>query len=208
MMNRRAFNRINYGMFLATAQGENGPQGCVVNSLHQVTSSMPFKFSMTVNKSNETFRAIEHSGFFAATVLSKDAPKELVDLFGYKSGRAVNKFEGKEVQSDLNGSPYLTEGAIARFSFKVVDKLDLSTYMLYIADAVDAEVLADGAALTVDDFKNAGSTAPATATVIRTLDKNFGWKCSVCGYIAEMEELPQGYQCPICRANRDKFVKL
>ncbi|MFR4335699.1 MAG: hypothetical protein ACLT3D_07060 [Lawsonibacter sp.] len=26
--------------------------------------------------------------------------------------------------------------------------------------------------------------------------------------MAERETLPDGYQCPICRANRDKFVKV
>lgn len=206
-MNRKSFNRINYGMFILSAKGETQPQGCVINSLHQVTSSIPYKFSVTVNKSNETFKAIEATGTFAATVLAKDAPKELVDLFGYKSGRAVNKFEGKDVKTDGNGSPYITEGAIARFSFKVVDKLDLGTYMLYIADAVEGEVLADGAALTVDDFKNAGNSTPPAATIIRTMEA-VSWKCTVCGYIAEMEELPEGYKCPICKADRSKFVKL
>lgn len=207
-MNRKAFNRINYGMFILSAQGESQPQGCIVNSLHQITSSMPFRFSLTVNKSNETFKAIESSGAFAATVLAKHAPKELVDLFGYKSGRAGNKFEGKDVKVDGNGSPYIEEAAIARFSFKVVDKLDLGAYMLYIADATEGEMLADGPALTVNDFKNAGNSTPPTATVIRTMEDNFGWKCTICGYIAEVETLPEGYQCPICRANRDKFVKL
>ena len=32
--------------------------------------------------------------------------------------------------------------------------------------------------------------------------------CTICGYVAEKETLPDGYQCPICRANKDKFVKL
>ena len=58
-MNRKAFSRINYGLFIVGAELDGKPQGCIVNSLHQVTSSMPFKFSLTVNKSNETFKAIE-----------------------------------------------------------------------------------------------------------------------------------------------------
>ena len=206
-MNRKAFNRINYGLFLITAAGESQPQGCVVNSLHQVTSSMPFKFSLTVNKSNETFKAIEARGAFSATVLAKDAPKELVDLFGYKSGRVVNKFDGLTAQTDGNGNPYLTEHMLALFSCKVVDRLDLGNYMLYIAETTEAEVLGDGPALTVDDYKNGGGSTPPSATVVRTLQGNEGWRCTICGYVADKEELPEGYQCPICRANRDKFVK-
>ena len=207
-MNRKAFSRINYGLFIVGAELDGKPQGCIVNSLHQVTSSMPFKFSLTVNKSNETFKAIEAKGSFAATVLAKDTPKDLVNLFGYKSGRIVNKFDGFDVERDGAGNPYVKDHALARFSCKVVEKLDLGTYMLYIAETMEAEVLGEGPALTVDDFKNDGGSTPPTATVVRTLEGNEGWRCTICGYVAEKETLPDGYQCPICRANKDKFVKL
>ena len=207
-MNRKAFSRINYGLFIVGAELDGKPQGCIVNSLHQVTSSMPFKFSLTVNKSNETFKAIEAKGSFAATVLAKDTPKDLVNLFGYKSGRVVNKFDGFDVERDGAGNPYVKDHALARFSCKVVEKLDLGTYMLYIAETTEAEVLGEGPALTVEDFKNDGGSTPPTATVVRTLEGNEGWRCTICGYVAEKETLPDGYQCPICRANKDKFVKL
>lgn len=207
-MDRKAFNRINYGLFLIGAQGESQPQGCVVNSLHQVTSSAPIQFSMTMNKKNETYKAIQKKGSFSATVLAKDTPKDLVDLFGYKSGRVVNKFDGFDVKQDGNGNPYIGDYALARFACNVVDQLDLGGYVLYIAEATEAEVLGDGPALTVDDYKNGGGTTPATATVYRTLEGNEGWRCTVCGYITDQAELPEGYQCPICRASRDKFVKL
>ena len=207
-MNRKAFSRINYGLFIVGAELDGKPQGCIVNSLHQVTSSMPFKFSLTVNKSNETFKAIEAKGSFAATVLAKDTPKDLVNLFGYKSGRVVNKFDGFDVERDGAGNPYVKDHALARFSCKVVEKLDLGTYMLYIAETTEAEVRGEGPALTVDDFKNDGGSTPPTATVVRTLEGNEGWRCTICGYVAEKETLPDGYQCPICRANKDKFVKL
>ncbi len=204
-MNRKAFQSINYGLFLVGATQEGKYQGCVVNSLHQVTSSMPYKFSITLNKSNETYKAVEAAGSFVATVLSKETPKELIDLFGYKSGRAVNKFEGYEVSLDGAGNPYLKEYALSRISCRIVEKLDVGNYVLFIGEVQEAEVLGSGSALTLDDYQNA---TPATATVYRTKQENFGWRCTVCGYIAEKEELPEGFQCPLCRADRSKFVKL
>lgn len=207
-MNRKAFDRINYGLFLVSAEGASQPQGCITNSLHQVSSSWPPKFSLTLNKSNETYKAVHASGTFSATVLSRDTPKDLVDLFGYKSGRVVNKFDGFTVERDGNGNPYLKDHALARFACKVVDQLDLGNYVLYIASVTEAEVLGSGPALTVDDYRNNGGSTPATATVFRTLTGMEGWKCSICGYVADQAELPPGYQCPICRANKDKFVKL
>ena len=206
-INRKAFDRINYGLFLVSAAGESQNQGCIVNSLHQVSSARPPKFSLTLNKSNETYKAIQARGTFAATVLSKETPKELIDLFGYKSGRVVNKFEGYEVETDGNGNPYIKENALARFACKIVDQLDLGSYVLLIAEAVEAEVLGEGLALTLDDFRDNGGSTPPTATVVRSLDEVTSWKCTVCGYIAYKDELPDDYRCPLCRAPKDKFVK-
>lgn len=207
-MNTKVFDRINYGLFLISAAADRKRSGCVVNSLHQVTAIKPFRFSLTLNKSNETFKCVEAAGSFAATVLKKDCPKDLVNQFGYKSSRVIDKFEGLQLAEDEAGNPYVKDYALARISFKIVDKLDLGGYMLYICEATETESLSDGQALTLDDFKNSGAVTPPTATVYRTLEGNEGWQCTVCGYIALKDELPDDFQCPLCRANRDKFVKL
>ena len=34
------------------------------------------------------------------------------------------------------------------------------------------------------------------------------WKCSICGYIYEGAELPEGFTCPLCKQSADKFVKI
>ena len=207
-MNRKAFNAINYGLFLVGAAVDGKRHGCVVNSLHQATSSTPYKFTLTMSKSNETTKTIEAAGSFAATVLSKDCPKELVNLFGYKSGRVVDKFAEYDTAVDEAGNPYVNAYALARISGKVVDKMDLGNYILFVGEVTEAEVMGEGIGLTVDAFKNNGGSTPPAATVYRTLEGNEGWKCTICGYVAEKEVLPEGYQCPLCRANADKFVKL
>lgn len=38
--------------------------------------------------------------------------------------------------------------------------------------------------------------------------KMMKWKCSICGYIYEGEELPADFVCPICKQGADKFVKI
>lgn len=206
-LNRNAFNCINYGLFLIGAAGAEKAEGCIVNSLHQITSSMPPKFSLTVNKSNETYKAIEASGAFSAIVLAKDTPKELLDVFGYKSGRVVSKFDGYEVGTDGNGSPYVKDCGLARYAFKVTEKLDLGSYVLYIAQCSEAVSLGSGLALTLDDHRNKGNATPPNATVERSLEEVTAWVCTICGYIAYKDELPEGYKCPICKAGKDKFVK-
>jgi len=207
-MDRKVLEKMNYGVFVVGTTWQGKRVGCVVNSFAQVTSNLPQKFTITLNRDNETCKALLESRSFAVTLAGKDCPKELVNLFGYKSGRVVNKFEGIAVEEDGNGNPYIPDHALARFACKIVDRLDLGSYVLYIAEATEAEVLGEGLALTLDDFRDAGNTTPPTAPVIRVLEKEEGWKCTVCGYIAEKETLPDGYRCPLCRAPKDKFEKL
>ncbi len=34
------------------------------------------------------------------------------------------------------------------------------------------------------------------------------FRCQVCGYIYEGEELPDDYKCPVCGMGTDKFVEI
>ncbi len=206
-MNTKAFDLLNYTMAVVGAAAEGKRHGCIVNSFAQVTSSYPAKFTVSVNREHATCAAIEAAGSFAVTLLGKDCPKELVNAFGYKSGRVGDKFAAYDAKEDVNGNPYLSEHMVARISCKVIDRLEIGNYVLYVAEAVDAETLAEGRALTLDEFTGAGAATPVTATVYRTLDANYGWKCTVCGYIYDGDEIPEDYQCPICRAPKSKFVK-
>lgn len=206
-MNTKAFNKLNYTMAIIGAAAAGKRQGCIVNSFVQVASSYPAKFTVSVNKEHETCAAIEAAGSFAITLLAKDCPKEVVNAFGYKSGRVGDKFASYDAKEDANGNPYITEHMVSRISCKVLDKLEIGNYILFVAEAVEAEVLSSGQALTLDDFTGAGAATPVTATVFRTLEADYGWRCTVCGYIYEGDEVPDGYQCPICRAPKSKFVK-
>ena len=206
-MNTKAYDKLNYTMAIVGAAAEGKRHGCIVNSFAQVTSSYPAKFVLSVNTEHDTCSAIEAAGSFAVTLLAKDCPKEIVNAFGYKSGRVGDKFAAYEAKEDAAGNPYLTEHMAARISCKVVDKLEIGKYLLFVGEATEAEVLSDGQVQTLDDFTGVGAATPVTATVFRTLDADYGWKCTVCGYIYEGEEVPDDYQCPICRAPKSKFVQ-
>ncbi len=206
-MNRKAFEKMNYGLYIVSAAADGKRYGCIVNSLAQVTSSQPAKFTITLNKDNATCDAVQKAGSFSATMLAKDCPKDWIHLFGYKSTRVVDKFDGLASQMDAAGNPYLTEHMAARISCNVVDSLAIGNYILFVGEATEAEVLSDSLVLTVDEFKNKGNTPPPAATVYRTLDGTEGYKCTVCGYVYDKDTLPEGYQCPICRAPASKFEK-
>lgn len=205
-MNSKAYEKLNYSLALLSASAGGKRQGCIINSLHQVTSSYPPKFTITVNRDNETYKAVSAAGSFSVTLLAADCPEELVDQFGYRSGRVKDKFEGHAVETDGLGNPYLTEHMVSRISCKVTDTVEIGKFVLFVAEAVEAEVLAGGTVLTLQDFANRGKAVPPAATVYRAMEGN-GFRCSVCGYVHESETLPADFICPVCRATADQFVK-
>ena len=208
MIDRKAYNSISYSLSIVGSLLDGKYQGCVVNSLQQLTSSSPAKFAVTLNKYNVTASAVQQTGAFSAMIAAENCSHELLNLFGYKSGRITDKFAGYEVKTDDAGCPYLTDGMCARLSLRVLQEVDLGSAILFVAQVTEAEVLQDGMALTVDAFKNAGKEVPPNAPIYRTLDEHYGYKCSVCGYVHKSDTLPEDFRCPVCKQPASKFEKL
>lgn len=58
---------------------------------------------------------------------------------------------------------------------------------------------------------NSGDAMSKAAT--STQDENgtsgkIGWRCSLCGYIVEADELPDDFMCPICGAGKEFFERI
>ena len=87
-MIQKAQDKLDYTLALLSTVADGKRQGCIINSLHQVTSSFPAKFTVTLNRESETAKAVEASGMFSVTLLGADCPESIVNDFGYKSGRA------------------------------------------------------------------------------------------------------------------------
>ncbi len=206
-MDFSAYKKLDYSLALISTADEGKNYGCIINSLHQVTATRPPKFMLSLNNDSATCAAIKKTGIASATLLSQDADEKIINEFGYKSGRAIDKFASFEFETDANGLPYLKQGMVSRLSLKVAETVAIGKYTLFICDLTDAEVLGDGDCLTIKAFESRGKEAPPAAPVYRELEANAGWKCTVCGYVALMDELPEDYICPICRAPRSKFEK-
>ena len=171
-----------------------------------MTSSFPAKFTIAVNRENVTAAAVEQAGSFCVTLLAHDAPAALINGFGYRSGRVADKFSPYEVRRDEVGNPYLTDSMLSRVSCRVIDRLEIGSYTIYVGQATEAEVFGSGEVLTLNAYAARGKAVPPTATVYGEMVGG-GFKCSVCGYIHESETLRDDFICPICRATADKFVR-
>lgn len=208
-MDLQAFFKMSYGLYVVSSSDGKNRSGCIVNTLTQVTAEPP-KLMVAVNKNNFTTDIIRKSGYFTGIALGEGTDMLQIGRFGFKSGRDFDKFEGIAYAEDENGIPYPTEHAVARYSCKVVQELDIGTHILFIGEVTEAEKLLEEAPMTYAYYhqvkkgktpKNASSYQPETP-------KAKGWRCTVCGYEYPESELPEGFTCPICGVSADKFEKI
>lgn len=197
-MDNAAIFKLSYGLFVLSAKDGDKDNGCIVNTVQQVTVT-PNRMTVAVNKGNFTCEMIQKTGEFNVSILSTAVPFDVFTRFGFQSGRDVDKFDGFDAYGRAdNGIAYLTQYANAVISGKVVDTYDLGTHILFIADVTDAKVLSDKDSVTYDFYHKNIKPAPQ-----KTEKK--GWRCKICGYIYEGEDLPADFICPICKHGAADF---
>lgn len=201
-MDNKALFKISYGLYLLSAKENGKDNGCIVNTLSQITDS-PLRVSVTVNKLNLTHDMIKRTGMFGASILSESAPFDIFRSFGFQSGKDAQKFEGFDAEEDINGILHLTKHCTGFVSGKVVEEYDLGTHTTFIADVVDAGVLSEENSMTYTYYhKFVKPAPPAKKAAVK------GWRCTVCGYVYEGEELPADFICPLCKHGASDFVPI
>lgn len=201
-MNNNAMHKLTYGLFVVTAKEGNKDNGCIVNTVSQVTTS-PNRITVAINKQNYTHDMIMNTGIFNVSILTEKSQFSTYQNFGFKSGRDEDKFEKFTFKRAENGVVYIPEETNAFISAKVVEKIDLGTHTLFIADVTDAEVLSEDKSVTYEYYHKNIKPAPKKED-----EKKTGWICTICGYIYEGEELPPDFICPLCKHGAEDFKKL
>ena len=97
-MNRKALQKLSYGVYLVTTAQNGKSYGCVANSAMQITSS-PAQIAVSINHDNATHDQIAQSGKFALSILATDTDPALIGGFGYRSSRDADKFAGVPAQN-------------------------------------------------------------------------------------------------------------
>ena len=90
-MDKRVMFNLSYGLFVLTANRDGKDNGCIINTVTQVTSE-PNMITIAVNKANYTRDMISDTGVFTVSIISQDAPFDLFTHFGFQSGKNVDKF--------------------------------------------------------------------------------------------------------------------
>jgi len=203
-MDKRSVYKLSYGLFVLTASEGDKDNGCIVNTVIQLTSD-PMQIAVTVNKGNLTHDMIKNTGKFNVSVIDNTAPFELFEHFGFRSGRDSMKLGTPDSYKFApkyadNGLLYISAYANAFMSGKVIKEIDLGTHTMFVAEMTDGEVLSDKPSMTYEYYL--ANVKP------RPEQKKTGWVCKVCGYVYEGDVLPDDFVCPICKHGAADFEKI
>ena len=203
-MDTNAIYKVGYGLYVLSANDGGKDNGCIINTVMQITSNEPFKFIISVNKANLTHDMIKNSGKFNVSILTEEAPFSVFETFGFKSGRDADKFSETDFAKRAeNGLLYLDKYTNAYLSFDVIDAVDCDTHTIFVAKLIDAVSLSDGESLTYAYYHKHTKPQPK-----KSKKKVTGWRCVICGYIYEGEELPPDFICPWCKHGVADFEKI
>lgn len=204
-MDNQALFKLSYGLFVLTARDGEKDNGCIINTAIQAAST-PNQLSICVNKANYTHDMIVRTGIFTVSILTQKASFDIFKRFGFASGRDVDKFaDYVECKRGENSVYYITEATNAYISVKVSKTEDLGSHTMFVGEITDMEVLSEEPSVTYAYYfqhikpKPEASASPSGKTV---------WRCKICGYEYEGEEIPEDYICPICKHPASDFEKV
>jgi len=223
-------HNLSYRMYIVSSCDGEKLNGQIVNTVFQITSE-PVTIGISINKKNLTHEFIAHSGRFTLSILDQKTPLSFIGKFGFKTGRAENKFKDTGFKTLESGCPLVLDNTIAYVEAKVVKSLDCFTHTLFIGEMTGSGMLKPGKPMTYDYYhlEKHGTTPANAPTFIKEempgqkkevcMPK---YRCVVCNYIYDpaigdpdggvqagtpFEKIPDTWVCPICGADKSQFVK-
>lgn len=205
-MNYEVLKNLSYGMYIIGAKNTKNV-GCVVNTVFQITSD-PVMIAVSLNKENETTKTILETKKFSVSILNQNTKIDTIGTFGYKTSKECDKYEFVEYEEILD-VPVLkdTNGYLI---CEVVDTKEVGTHIIFICKVVKMDKFSDNEVMTYAYYQNnlKGKSPKNAPTYIKEETKKSVWKCKICGYEAEMDELPSDYRCPICGRPATDFERI
>jgi len=198
-LDRDVLLTINYGLYIVSSCKTGCLNGQISNAIMQVTDRPP-RLAAAINKGSLTHECISDTGTFAITVLSQSAPRKLIGLFGFHSGRDTDKLSQVSWQAGVTGSPIVRDHALAYMEVRVQQSLDCGTHTVFVGEVVAGRIIGRGTPMTYAYYREVlGGKTPPTAPSYRTPDttetESAGGKktkenatmkkyiCDVCGYV-------------------------
>ena len=225
-MDSKIFRSMSYGVYVAGTMDGDRPTGCIVNSVMQITSS-PATVAISVNHDNYTNGCIAKSGLFSFSILAEDSDPGLIGGFGFRSGKDVNKFDG--VDHEMAAGVPVVKDSCGYVVCRVINTMETATHTVFLGEVIDGVVYEgnrkpmtyayyhqvvkgkspkNAPTYLPEEEEKAQAVGQQEAVPVKEEKVSSKWKCQICGYEHEGEELPEGFKCPWCKQGAENFHKV
>jgi ferric-chelate reductase [NAD(P)H] len=144
-------NKLTYGMYIVSSVKDGRFNGQLANSVFQITDS-PAMVAVCINRQNLTHEFISASGRLTVSVLAEEAPMSFIGKFGFKSGRAIDKFQDTRFKLLESGCPAVTDYSIGYFEAVVKGRQETGAHTLFMCEVADRELLSAAVPMTYEYY--------------------------------------------------------
>lgn len=197
MKNKKITRKITQGVYVLTTIGG----GCCVDAVSQVSAEEYPLIAVSVMKGNYTNSLLKKNKKFALSVLGKEANPKIIETFGMKSARDIDKFS--EISTTEVLGVNVINDSLGYMICEVVDMIENGTHTLFIGRLVEADIYQDSEAMSYQYYQEHKNDL----LKVTTEKGKTAFICTVCGYIYYGEEMPDDFKCPKCGVSKDLFEK-
>ena len=210
-MDKKVLRNLSYGVYAVTSRDKDKNVGCIANSIMQVTSN-PSVIAVSINHDNYTNKVIKENKNFGVSILKETSDPKIIGTFGFKSSKDTDKFDGINFK-EISEIPVL-ENTCGYMVCKVIDTMETSTHTIFLGEVLEADDYSNENPMTYKYYheqlkgaspKNAPTYEEKQVAEQNNNKKTKKWKCKICGYVHEADELPEDFTCPICGVGKENF---
>ncbi len=213
-MDKKVLKNLSYGVYVVTSSYNKKNAGCTLNSVMQITSN-PITIAISINHDNNTNKIISYSNLFAISILKETSDPKIIGEFGFKTSKDTNKFKNVEYKL-IENIPIILDSC-GYIICKVIDKLETNSHTIFIGEVIKADGFTSDKPMTYKYYqeklkgltsKNAPTYQKEEQINEKSNNKKRRWKCKICGYVYEADELPKDFICPICGQPHTEFYEV
>lgn len=199
MKNSKITRKITQGMYVLTTKGG----GCVVDAVSRVGAAgdQPL-IAVAIAKTNKSNELLAQNPKFALSVLGKDVNPKLIQTFGFKSSRDLDKCA--QCETETVEDVEVIKDSIGYMILEKVDSIENDTHTVFIGKLIEGDLFRpDAEPMSYGYYQE----HKEELTKVTTQQNQTAWVCTACGYIYYGEEVPDDYICPLCGLGKSFFKK-
>ena len=209
-MDNKILRDLTYGVYVIGSLDGTRKVGCIANSVMQITSN-PASIAISINHDNYTNECIKKCNKFSVSILNEESNPNIIGTFGFSSSRESDKYQ--EFDNELVEDIPVIKDSNGYIVCEVTSVLETETHTIFVGKVINMNKYDNKNVMTYKYYHEVlkGSSpkkAPTYQENIQEEIKGNRWKCLICGYIYEGDELPLDFTCPICGQSREAFEKV